>query len=266
LSAIVVADLFRYPVKSLAGTRFASLAVDRRGPRLDRHWMVVDPSGAFLTQRRYPRMCLVQAQVEDPGEVLRLEAPGMAPLRVAGDDGGDLPVEIWNDRLTARTCGAEADAWLSEFLDTRCRLVCLPASETRVVDQRWAAPRDEVGFADGFPFLLVSRAALDALNTRLDAPVAMSRFRPNVVVDGCPAHAEDEWKRIRIGGIEFRVAKACSRCTVPTVDPATGERQPGLMRVLTSYRRRDREVTFGQNLLHDGPGELAVGMTVEVLA
>jgi hypothetical protein len=124
-----------------------------------------------------------------------------------------------------------------------------------------------VSFADAFPLLLVSAAALDELNGRLTQPVSLDRFRPNLVVEGCDAHAEDGWKRLRIGAVELDVAKPCARCAVPALDQLTGEKHPELLRALASYRRaEDRQVYFGQNLLYRGGGSLSVGDAVEVLA
>jgi uncharacterized protein YcbX len=144
--------------------------------------------------------------------------------------------------------------------------VHFPDDSRRAVDPDYAAPADQVGFADGFPFLLISQASLDDLNARLDQPVPMLRFRPNLVVSGCGPYAEDGWKRIRIGDIEFRVAKPCSRCIIPTIDFATGERAREPLQTLMTYRKRDNKVYFGQNLLHDAGGRLEVGTQVEVLA
>jgi uncharacterized protein YcbX len=127
---------------------------------------------------------------------------------------------------------------------------------------------DEVSFADAFPLLLISRAALDGLNARLAKPVSMLRFRPNLVVEGVAAHAEDGWKRIRIGEVEFDVAKACTRCVFTTVDPMRGERDPDgePLRTLIGYRRTADGVTFGQNLIPRSAGSVRVGDAVEVLA
>mgnify|MGYP001828911861 CR=1 FL=1 len=135
----------------------------------------------------------------------------------------------------------------------------------RRVDPAFSRATDQVGFADGFPFLLISQASLDDLNRRLAQPVAMLRFRPNLVVAGCEAFAEDGWRRIRVGELEFRVAKPCSRCIIPTIDPSTGQRGVEPLRTLNSYRRRGNKVYFGQNLVHESAGRLAVGMPVEVL-
>jgi uncharacterized protein YcbX len=259
-----LSELWRFPVKSLRGRRFSALAVTARGFAHDREWMVVDPAGRFLTQRQQPRMALVDAAVRD-GQ-LQLAAPGMPSLDVAaGDDGVGLEVQVWGDRCAALAPDPAADAWLSRFLDAPCRLVRQPADAVRRVDPGYAGPGDQVGFADGFPFLLISQASLDDLNRRLASPVPMLRFRPNLVVTGTAPYEEDRWRRIRIGDLTLRVAKPCSRCVIPTIDPATAERAAEPLRTLMSYRRRDNKVYFGQNLLHDGVGRLAEGMVVEVL-
>lgn len=264
MPGVTLKALYRFPVKSLRGIAETVLPIGPRGPLFDRHWMVVAPDGRFLTQRQLPRMALVDVQLDDQGRV-QLAAPGMAALTVAEHGAERFAVTVWNDTLDGLAVDPAADAWLSGFLGQPCRLVRLPDDARRAVDPAYAAPDDQVGFADGFPLLLISQASLDHLNERLAEPVPMLRFRPNLVVEGCAAHAEDQWRRIRIGGLTFRVVKPCSRCPIPTVDIATGERGVEPLRTLMTYRRRDNRVYFGQNLLHDGVGELRVGMPVEVL-
>jgi uncharacterized protein YcbX len=257
-------QIWRYPVKSLAGDRHDRLPVTARGPQFDRHWMVVDMDGRFLTQRQVPAMALLRAEVD--GEVLRLLAGDGDSLELTTAARGEsLQVQVWGDRVAALAPDAAADAWLSERLGRACRLVCQPDDGVRSVDQCFGQAGDQVGFADGFPFLLISQASLDELNGRLEQPMEMRRFRPNLVVAGCEAFEEDRWRRIRIGPIDFRVVKPCSRCPIPTIDPDTGERGVEPLRTLMTYRRRDNKVYFGQNLIHDGAGLLEPGMDVEVL-
>lgn len=260
----ILSAIYRYPVKSLRGEAFDALEVGPQGLAGDRRWMLVDREGRFMTQRQLPRMALVQARIAgDAG--LRLQAPGMPGIDVAPAAGTRLEVLVWKDRLPAMTASAEADRWLSAFLDSPCRLVYLPDEVRRPVDPTYGQADDRVGFADGFPFLLISEGSLEDLNRRLEQPLPMLRFRPNLVVAGCPPHAEDGWRRIRIGDLGFRVVKPCARCVIPTIDIETAERGPEPLRTLLRYRRRGDKVYFGQNLIHDGPGRLEVGMPVEVV-
>jgi uncharacterized protein YcbX len=227
--------------------------------------MVVDERNAFLTQRELPRMALVRPTLA--GGVLELTAPGMSPLTVSpGGHHERRQVVVWRDRCTAIDEGPQAAEWLSAFLELPCRLVRIPEDEKRRADPEFADPNDEVGFADGFSFLLISRASLDDLNRRLSVPLPMNRFRPNIVVDGTDAFEEDRWRRIRIDGITFAVAKPCARCAITTTDQDTAERSHEPLRTLATFRHvAGRGVMFGQNLIHDRPGVLHVGAKVEVL-
>jgi uncharacterized protein YcbX len=105
------------------------------------------------------------------------------------------------------------------------------------------------------------------LNARLAAPVPMVRFRPNIVVAGSAPHAEDGWRRVRIGAVEFEAAKPCTRCVFTTIDPATLTRDAGgePLRTLTTYRRTPAGVTFGMNLIPRGRGTVRLGDAVVAL-
>jgi uncharacterized protein YcbX len=265
MTELLVSELAIYPVKSLAGIPLQAAALQRFGLKDDRRWMLVDDNGRFLSQRQHARMCLVQPSLHTAG--VSLHAMGMPDLLVPRPTAGDRrPVIVWDDRCNALDCGDAAAAWLSVFLSVECRLVYFPDDEVRAVDPRYALPGDRTAFSDGFPLLLISQASLDDLNSRLDVPVSMARFRPNLVVRGCAAFAEDDWQEIRIGDLRFRIVKPCSRCTIPAIDPLTGERDQEPLRTLAAYRKRGAKIFFGQNVIADGEGELRVGMRVEVLA
>jgi hypothetical protein len=221
--------------------------------------MVVDERGKFLSQRSIPRMALIH--VELGSQQLTVKAEGMAdlllPLRPTSGD--MLQVRVWDDSLDALDTGQEAALWFSKVLSRPCRLVYMADHTQRIVNPKYAPQDTLVSFADAFPFLLISQASLDNLNSRLVAPVAMNRFRPNLVLDGCDAYEEDTWANLRIGSIIFRVAKPCSRCTVPTVDQETGVRTSEPIFTLSTYRTIGGKVYFGQNLTHEMEGILTVG-------
>lgn len=264
---LTLSGLWRYPVKSLRGMACERLRIGPRGPERDRQWLLVDSDGRFLTQRQLPRMALIDVELD--ADELVLNAPGMSTLRLplAGSGEEAIPVKVWSDECEGEPVGVAADRWLSGFLDVDCRLVRFPDAATRQVDLEYAQPGDQVGFADGFPLLLIAQASLDGLNDRLSTPVDMRRFRPNLVIDGAVPHAEDHWRRLRIGEMDFEVVKPCSRCPIPGIDPDTAERSAEVLQVLADYRRGgDNKVYFGQNVLHRGAGELHIGQAVEVLA
>lgn len=266
-----VTRLFVHPVKSLGGISVSQFSVDRFGPVHDRRWLVVDRQGQFLTQRQHARMALVSTALE-AGRVT-LSAPGCEPVQFSAGDFTDgcsgaavRQVQVWRDRCDAVAGPAHLDAWLSAFLGVDCQLVFMPESSHRPVNPDYAAAGETVSFADGFPLLLVSEESLQDLNSRMNIAIGMERFRPNLVVQGGAAFAEDGWQHIRVGSMEFRVVKPCSRCAIPTIDPLTSQKQPEVFKTLKSYRQRDGEVFFGQNLLPVGTGSVRVGDRVELLA
>jgi len=263
-----LSSLYRFPLKSAAGESLQRCASDSLGLLGDRRWMVVAAgTGRFLTQRVLPRMALLQAHWQGD-TALKLAAPGMPELLVrVPDDKTMRCVQVWSANPVVPDAGETAAVWLSDFLGQACRLVYLPEDDGIQVDLDYARLGERTAFSDGFPFLLIGQASLDDLARRVGRPLEMLRFRPNLVVSGAEPYAEDGWKRIRIGQLTFRVVKPCSRCVIPTLDPASGERAPDRepLNTLLSYRKGPGGVFFGQNLIAEGRGELEVGMPVERL-
>lgn len=260
-----------FPLKSGAPLSLDAAPVQTRGLMHDRRWMVIDSAGKFVTGRQLSRMTLIRAQSD--GASLRLDAPAMRTLRVeAPAQGARVGTAVWGAAVTPRLASDEAHAWISDYLRAPYRLVYMDDACARPLkakyDGQYGQDSDEVSFADGFPLLLTSQASLDLLNSKLAQPVPMLRFRPNLVVAGTSAHAEDEWKRIRVGECEFEVAKPCTRCVFTTVDFERGERDPNgePLRTLITYRRTPDGVSFGQNLIPRKLGIVHVGDRVEVLA
>lgn len=273
--------IFLFPVKSLRGCAVDEASVDGLGLAGDRRFLVVDEGGRFLTQRALPRMALITAELR--GGVLTLSADGAGSATACAGEGGPQPaartISIWKDEgLRAEDCGAEAAGWLSAFLGVKCRLVRIGREFSRPIPAaklpgEWGGRPPRVGFADAYPFLVVGEASLADLNGRIAArgeePVPMSRFRPNLVIGGCEAFAEDRGKRMRIGSLVLRAAGPCRRCAITTIDPATAERGLEPLRTLATYRReagRDGSILFGQNMIHEAEAaRIAVGDPVEVL-
>lgn len=261
--------LYRYPLKSAKGETLQQIGLDKLGLEGDRRWMLVDEaSGRFLTQRAVARMSQLSALCNDQGG-LTLSAPGQTSLEVPlpGADAALRGVTIWKDSLRVPDAGDEAGAWVSEFVGKPTRLVQVPQERARMTAAGYGKDDDRVAFADGFPLLLIGQASLEDLSSRVGRPLEMLRFRPNLVIEGSDAFAEDGWKRVRIGDIEFRVVKSCARCILTTIDPQTGERSADRepLATLQKYRAREEGAMFGQNLVNDTNGHLQVGMQVTVL-
>jgi len=261
-----LSSIHRFPVKSCRGESVDAAVVEPWGLAGDRRWMVVDEVGAAITAREVNRLVLVHPELSEDGLVV--SAPGLAPLTVpTPDPATQVPVGLWSSLVTAAPAGAEADAWFSQALGRPARLVHLDDPTRRATSPQFSEPGDRVSFADGYPLLVATESSLAALNDVVSGgPLSMTRFRPNVVVAGTEAWAEDDWRRIRIGDAVFRAVKGCARCVITTIDPESAERAKEPTASLARIRRWDGAVWFGVNLVPDTAGAtIRVGDEVEVL-
>lgn len=265
-----VASLHVYPVKSCRGIAVDSFRVTETGPEWDRRWMIVRPGGMFITQRSHPAMATIAVAIE--GSTLRLSAPGLMPIELPVDHAGrSWPVVVWRSECLGIDAGDEAAAWLTEVLGEPLRLVRQDPARPRLANPDYAGPGPHpVSFADAYPVLMISRASLEDLNRRLPEPIPMARFRPNVVIDGVEAYAEDAMTCFRAGAVVLRGIKRSDRCAITTTDQETGARNPQQepIRTLKTYRydRALKGVVFGQNcVVESGVGErLAIGTPIEI--
>lgn len=254
-----------YPVKGIRGVSTDQAEVTPEGLAHDRRWMIVDDQGNFLSQRSQPRLALVTGTFD--GRALNLSVPDDEDMKLTVPGGDErIRVTVWKDTVSAAAADPRADLWLSRFLGQTCRLAYMDASCRRPISSSRGQAGESVSFADGFPCLVVSTASLDDLNFRLDDPLPMDRFRPNLVVEGCEAFAEDGWRKISIGNTVFRYAGRCARCSVTTVDQAAGIRvsdEP--LKTLATYRQTPDGVMFGVNLVPERMGPIALNDRVRIL-
>jgi len=268
--AITLSALNVYPVKGLKGIALTEARATERGLEHDRRWMVVGPGGEMLTQRSHPKMATIWTELG--GDALTLSAPDMSSVDVplVAPPGPAIRAEVWGNPVDAVAASADADAWLSEYLGLACRLLYMPESSRRVSPRRFTGEERLVGFADAFAYLIIGEASLADLNARLaaqgHAALPMNRFRPNLVVAGSDAYAEDGWDEIHVGEALLKSAKPCGRCQVTTTDQATGEvRGPEPLATLSTFRdSTEFGVMFGMNLVTLKPGRVRVGDPVQV--
>ncbi|MFE2042117.1 MOSC domain-containing protein [Streptomyces sp. NPDC059477] len=261
-----------HPVKALRGLSLPECVMEPWGPAGDRRWVLIDNGGKVVTQRQQP--LLAQAAAEPvPGGGVLLSAPALEPLAVpVPEPDATVTLEIFGNKVEGVLADAAAHAWCSAFLGADVRLVHMDDPATRrPVDPDFALPGETVSFADGYPLLLTTTASLDALNSLIasgphaaEGPLPMNRFRPNVVVSGTEPWAEDDWSRLDIGPVRFRVAKMCGRCVVTTTDQSTSARGKEPLFTLGRHRRIGGKLVFGQNLVPLSTGTVRVGDPVRI--
>ncbi|MEU6096993.1 MOSC N-terminal beta barrel domain-containing protein [Streptomyces sp. NPDC047079] len=263
-----------HPVKALRGQELREAVVEPWGLSGDRRWALIDEAGKVVTQREQPRLALAAAELL-PGGGIRVSASGLEPLSVPVPEPVCTTTAKWaREKFETVPAAPGAGEWFSTYLGEHVTLVHLddPAHRRPIDDPPYGRPGETVSLADGYPLLLTNLASLNALNSLIaqgdhpdEGPLPMNRFRPNVVVSGSAPWAEDDWERIAIGEVEFRVAKMCGRCVVTTTDQATAERGKEPLRTLGRHRRFGGRLIFGQNLVPLTRGTVHVGDPVVIL-
>lgn len=258
---LTVTELYTYPVKSLGGISLKEADLCERGIKYDRRWMVVDTNNKYLSQRDLIEMALLRVRIEEPYLIIEHSSRNAAPLRVPIQPVTDdtFPVTIFDDVCNAIRVSDEADAWFTDALSFRCKLVFMPGETRRRVDKDYSRNNEITGFTDGFPFLLLGQESLDDLNRRLKNELPMNRFRPNIVFKGGNPYEEDQMSHFGINGISFYGVKRCARCVITTIDQEKAVKGKDPLRTLSTYRAEHNNVYFGQYLVHEGKGKIKVG-------
>ena len=264
MSQLTLSEIFIYPIKSLGGISLHKASVLPKGLQHDRRWMLIDNGGVAMTQRDYPEMALFKVSLRE-ADISVDYAKGEKVLSSTGFNISDatsnmgIRANVWGDLVEVVEIHPQVSKWFSHHLGTTCRLVAFPENNPRPVDPRYRVGNDHVSLADAYPFLLIGRSSLDDLNKRLAAPVPMNRFRPNFVFTGGDAFEEDHWTNLLIGNVPFRAVKKSARCTLITVDQDTGQKGAEPLRTLSTFRKTNNKVFFGQNLVALEVGEVALG-------
>ena len=266
-----ISQLFIYPIKSLRGISLTSAIVTDRGLQNDRRWMIVDDKNKFLTLREFPKMTLLKVGLLPDGiKVESLEQPGTnLEIPFQPDTDSLESVTIWNATVEAKRVGKYADDWFSEMLGVKCKLVFMPENSMRPVDTTsgYAPEGKFTSFADAYPFMMLGEASMQDLNSRMEIPLTINRFRPNIVFSGGFPFQEDEIENFKINDISFAGLENCTRCMIPNIDPEKGifnpDREP--LKTMMGYRLKNNKIEFGRNLVHQDTGIIRVGDEIQLI-
>lgn len=277
-----VTEINIYPVKSLGGISLEEATVEKRGLQYDRRWMLTDTDGEFFTQREFPKMATLSLEIN--ANSLSISNSENEKIEVPFDfeKSKMQKIRVWQSVCEALILPENVNQWLSDCLETKCQMVYMPDESEREINQLFRQNNEIVSFADGYPFMLIGEDSLNNLNKKLETALPMNRFRPNIVVSGSEAFAEDHWKKIQVGETVFRSTKPCARCVITTIEQSEGEfdgKEP--LKTLATYRKAtdvfpdelevldlDKNyVLFGQNLVAENfGGKIKVGDEVEVIS
>lgn len=265
MTTAILTSINTYPIKSTKGVSLDFALVKETGLELDRHFVITDINGKFITGRTKSSLVLVESDITEAG--LILSAPDMPDINLFYKNLANeyQNVQVWNDEISAQYCSTEIDSWFSTYLKIPCKVYYLGEHSHRTV----SGYTNKLSFADGYPLLMISEASLMALNNRLEQSVSMAQFRPNLVVSQCLEFAEDGWHKIRIGEVIFEIVKPCSRCIFTTVNEVSGQRnkQKEPLATLKKFRQgNDKEIYFGQNLIALNEGTISIDDKIEIIS
>ncbi len=256
---INVTDLYIYPIKSLQGLEVEKCEVLERGFKYDRRWMIIDVENKHVTQRTHPHLSQISISLTENSILASHSDHGSIKIPMVLSAGKEEQVTVWNDEVNALIAEEDINQWISSIVGMPCRLVFMPENHERRVNPERAKNQENVSFADGYPYLIISEASLEDLNSRMESPLPMNRFRPNIVVNGVEPYGEDLWKDMKIGDVSFYGTHPCKRCVFTTIDQDTGHKGVEPLKTLATYRREGSEVIFGLNALASSQGLIKVG-------
>ena len=264
---LTLSEIFIYPIKSLGGIRVDSAIAEDRGLKYDRRYLLIDEDGFFLTQRSFPQMALLKLSfTEDGFKVLNTKDNSHTIIPLESDSKETIAVTIWDDVCNASRVGKDLDNWFSRAISKKCFLVYMPDDEKRMVEKKYISEEHVVSFADAYPYLLIGQSSLDDLNSRLEIPLPINRFRPNFVFTGGNPYEEEKWNDFRIGNVEFTAVKPCARCVITTTNQETAERRNEPLKTLSEYRAFNNKVMFGVNVVCKSIGSVSVNNSIQLIS
>jgi len=254
----LVESLWIYPVKSMKGIPLSKAYATSEGFKHDRRWMLVDEDGRFVTQREFPDMALFQCSLDSKSLRVSYESDTI-DIPLVQSNYELLDVSLWQSSFKAGVLSKEINKWFSDRLASSVQFVSMLSDYKRRRTISKPPYRFDVGMADGYPYLVLSVESLDLLNSKLDQPVDINRFRANIIVSGVEAHGEDGWKNYTIGDAAFKNIKPCPRCVIVTIDQESAKKDTEPLLTMTKYRKTGKQVMFGVNAVCVKEGILAVG-------
>ncbi len=266
MSLPYISQLIIFPIKSLGPVALQEVAVDALGLLGDRRFMLVSDTGQFITQRTRPDLTrfalklygedfLILDQITQNHRVLPINP-------VLGDW---VDVSLWDDEIHVREVADGISAWFSALLMESVRLVQIQSEAPRAIASKYQTQgSQQSSFADSLPILLASEASYQAVEKRLGTSFDWMRFRANVIISGIEAFEEDSWSEFSMGSVRLFGAKPCARCQLINVEPSTGEVDKSMLAALSTFRKVENKVYFGQQAVPIVHGKLAVGDQIQV--
>jgi len=281
-----VQEIWRYPVKSMAGEKLETTAVGQRGVAGDRAWAVRDEvRGGIRGAKKIAGLMKLAAEYPAPPS-----AEGSSPASIRFEDGsmantGDQDIhqrlsDALNHSVTLWPLvpvgdgshykrGAPESADMEKELRTiLAREPEEPLPDLGVFPPELLANECPPGtYFDAFPLLILTTNSLTSMQgASAESHFDVRRFRPNLLVEAPESDEpfpESAWegRRVRIGSAILRMEMVCPRCVMVTRGFQELPTDPKIMRSLV----RENRGNLGLYAQVEEVGRIRLGDTLEWL-
>lgn len=258
-----ITQIYTYPIKSLGGIALQTAQLNSKGLEYDRFWMIVDETSGLVSQRDTPQMALFETHFTPTGVRVQYKHQSIE-LPFESTHSKTMNVRLWGSCVPAISEAHHINEWFSEQLQ-KTVVVVRPASPKNRFTKNH--PDAAINFPDSSQFLVISQKSLDFLNKKLEKPIKINRFRPNIVFEGGTPHCEDQWTNIQIGTSAFESIKSCARCQMINLDQESATRSKEPLKTLHTYRSWENKIWFGRYFKYTSPSstQISIGDTIRVL-
>ncbi|XP_076249383.1 molybdenum cofactor sulfurase [Calliopsis andreniformis] len=238
----ILEQLYIYPIKSCAAYKITgSWILNSKGLQYDREWMIITSFGTCLTQKQNINLCLLRPIISMEEGIIQLNYPGMPSINVPLNNNSLNTVEgikcqsrVCGHKVEGISYGSDVSEWLSLALGLP-NLKLIRQSDFK--DKQRESIKPELSFSSQAQYLLINKASILWLSdkvsdTDIQKDTIIDRFRGNIVLSGCEAFEETQWKYIFIGGNNFVVTGPCTRCQMICIDQTTGIKTAEPLRTL----------------------------------
>ncbi len=256
LSEIVV-----YPVKSLGGIQLSEAKVIQSGLEYDRRWLLIDQENRFVSQRTMPVLTTLAVQIRDKAIYVHEKQNETNGIEIPWTLTSEQPVTVtvWDDQIQSYQYPNHINQWFSNYLNKPVRLVKMSAEKPRTKQLQVAPYNSTMSYADGYPFLVLSKASVEKISQEIGEQIDIRQFRANLIIDGCEAFAEDQLQEFSISDVHFQMVKPCKRCQVIGIHQDTGVSSKEPIRYLSKTRKQGNHIIFGMNAALIKEGTIHVG-------
>lgn len=269
----ILEQLYIYPIKSCAAYKITnSWNLNSKGLEYDREWMIITSSGTCLTQKQHINLCLLKPIIFKEKGIMQLHYPGMPIMDIPLDNSINIINEticqsrVCGHKVQGIDCGSDVSNWISLALGLpNLRLI----KQSNNDNKEKANIKSELSFSSQAQFLLINKASVLWLsdkirNKEVQKDTLIHRFRGNIIISGCEAFEETQWKHIYIGKNSFVIIGPCTRCQMICIDQTTGVKTVEPLRTLTEQFHG--KMKFGIYLSKENKenGIITVGDTVYI--